>query len=386
MAQTSERDALRIIGLAYDTAMSRENWSGFMGNLIGCVDGRSGMLRMVDYTSRQVGFFDTAGYNPGLPQAYREHYIDIDPYRRAFEVLPAGKLVTADEFMGAAQRRKGEFYHEYERPNDVEYLAGAVLVRNDSYNIQVGIHRSMRVGDFGRDTLDFIELLLPHLVRAMQVRLLIENSTRQQLLAQEALDRLRLGVAIVDAQGRLIFANRAAERLMDASRGALGISMRTLRLQDPKDAALMLRLVAEASATTVGKGASTGGEMRIRCGDGEFLQLCITPLSRYRIGCEFAAPAACAAVFMCRPGSAQLQWRRVAQIFGLSQAEARLAVRLAGGASLEKAVLHMGISIHTARSQLKSIFSKTGCRRQAELVALLLQGALAVCDVEEHEP
>lgn len=380
MAQTGERNALRLIGLAYDTALSGHNWADFMRELTASVDCHSGMLRMVDYTNRQVGFFDTVGYNPALPLAYREHYIDIDPYRRGFETLPVGKLFTADEYLGAKHRRKSEFYHEYERPSNAEYLAGAIIARNDAFNIHTGMHRSKGVGDFEHKTRGFLEVILPHLVRAVQVRLLLESSSRQQVLAREALDRLRLGVVIADAQGRLIFANHAAERLIDASRGALSICMRYLRARECKDVAMLFRLIAEASATTAGTGTFAGGEMRIRCGDGSFLQLCITPLSRQRFGAGFSAPAACAAVFMCRPGNMRLPWQKVARCYGLTQAEAKLAVRLANGVSLEEAATHQGISIHTARSQLKAVFAKTGCKRQTELVAMLLQGVLAMCD------
>ncbi|TXN14719.1 helix-turn-helix transcriptional regulator [Methylobacterium sp. WL122] len=64
------------------------------------------------------------------------------------------------------------------------------------------------------------------------------------------------------------------------------------------------------------------------------------------------------------------------RIFGLSRAEAKLAVLLAGGASTTEAARLQGISVATARSQLAAIFVKTRTSRQAELVRLL--GRLAI--------
>ena len=58
-------------------------------------------------------------------------------------------------------------------------------------------------------------------------------------------------------------------------------------------------------------------------------------------------------------------------VFRLTEAEARLATQLARGESLEKVADQFGIAKETARSQLKSIFTKTGVHRQAELVAVL---------------
>ena len=60
--------------------------------------------------------------------------------------------------------------------------------------------------------------------------------------------------------------------------------------------------------------------------------------------------------------------------YGLTQAESRLAQLLVQGMSVPMAARQLKISTHTARSQSKSIFDKTGARRQSELVRLLLQG------------
>jgi DNA-binding CsgD family transcriptional regulator/PAS domain-containing protein len=57
--------------------------------------------------------------------------------------------------------------------------------------------------------------------------------------------------------------------------------------------------------------------------------------------------------------------------FGLTAAEARLALRLVAGESLDAAADQLGIAKETSRGQLKAIFSKTGTHRQAELVMLL---------------
>ena len=59
------------------------------------------------------------------------------------------------------------------------------------------------------------------------------------------------------------------------------------------------------------------------------------------------------------------------KMFRLTQAEARLTAALADGASLVKAASRVDITRSTAKSHLDSIFSKTGCRRQAQLVRLI---------------
>ena len=54
--------------------------------------------------------------------------------------------------------------------------------------------------------------------------------------------------------------------------------------------------------------------------------------------------------------------------FGLTHAEAEIALSLAYGLTPREIASKRSVSIHTIRNQLKSAMSKTGSRRQTELV------------------
>jgi DNA-binding CsgD family transcriptional regulator len=57
--------------------------------------------------------------------------------------------------------------------------------------------------------------------------------------------------------------------------------------------------------------------------------------------------------------------------FGLTPAEARVALHLVAGETLRSAEVKLSISYETARTHLK-IFDKTGTCRQAELIVVLV--------------
>jgi DNA-binding CsgD family transcriptional regulator len=63
-------------------------------------------------------------------------------------------------------------------------------------------------------------------------------------------------------------------------------------------------------------------------------------------------------------------------LFGLTSAEAKLAVRITRGDTPADIALENGVSIATVRSQLAAVFAKTQTSRQAELVALLARVAI----------
>jgi DNA-binding NarL/FixJ family response regulator len=68
------------------------------------------------------------------------------------------------------------------------------------------------------------------------------------------------------------------------------------------------------------------------------------------------------------------------QLYGLSPAEARLALELTSGKSLEAAASRFCITTATARTQLRRLFAKTGTGRQADLIREILSGPVVFCN------
>lgn len=191
-----------------------------------------------------------------------------------------------------------------------------------------------------------------------------------------ALDRLRVGVILLDERGKPLHLNRTAERLA-GGRSGFTAGREGLALPTGADASRLRRLIADAAAQAAGSGPAGGGCLRAAC-NGTTLKFQVIPLPRglSERPLEQSLPGGCVAVFVSTSGDPRLPWQRVAAIHGLTRAEARLAALLADGVSLEQAAETLAVSVQTARSQLKTVFAKTGVTRQAELVALLLADML----------
>src|SRR5690606_6751904 len=77
-------------------------------------------------------------------------------------------------------------------------------------------------------------------------------------------------------------------------------------------------------------------------------------------------------------GKSQVDNRVAKDLFNFTSAETVLALQLANGLSLEEAAEKLGIMRNTARAHLRAIFSKTGVRRQAELVRVMLNSVVSL--------
>jgi DNA-binding CsgD family transcriptional regulator len=64
-------------------------------------------------------------------------------------------------------------------------------------------------------------------------------------------------------------------------------------------------------------------------------------------------------------------------LYDLTPAEARIARGIASGKTVNDLASEAGLAAGTVRQQLKSVFSKTGVSRQAELVGMLVGSALS---------
>jgi DNA-binding CsgD family transcriptional regulator len=173
----------------------------------------------------------------------------------------------------------------------------------------------------------------------------------------EALDALEDGIAVHDRGCRQVFANTALLRLADTedglTRGIGGAVMPT----DPLTLRHLQRaMIAAASGTTMDLAVSRPS------GSSPFLVRCAAMPGRAGWTVMRVADSAAR-----RAPSAQL----LRSTFGLTSAEACLAISLCRGQTLGEIAQERGISIHTVRTQLRALLGKTRTERQADLVGLL---------------
>lgn len=99
--------------------------------------------------------------------------------------------------------------------------------------------------------------------------------------------------------------------------------------------------------------------------------------------CAFAAPDLAQPL----PAAGLPIEHRLRRRFKLSKAEARVATLLSDGLAPRMIADRLNVSIHTVRSQLQAIFSKTDTSRQAELTSLILRETeipRAICQGRAH--
>jgi len=374
-------DVLKLVGMAYDAALDERKWPTFLEAIASSVSGSSAILRSNDIQKPVASFNASVGYDPAWQAAYCNHFVKGDYYNKMMNQFAPGQVFSSGLHIDQRELRKTEYFNDYLLPQDKLNSIGVFLLKDERQSLVVGIQRGKRGGAFGEEEAQLISALVPHVTRAVQVHRKIHSVTADKEHAQGALDQLRMGVILVNHVGTPLYLNRAAELLMTQEVG-LGIFHNRLALHSPAETTKLHCLIANAAQSN--DRPAVGGDMRISMPFSMDFVLCmVTPLSS-EMSCSLNMNLGsdCVALFLTRSAGLRLSPKRLVSLYKITPAEARLATHLAALKSLEEAADDLGISIHTARTQLKSTFSKTGTRSQAELMMLLASGTLAQCHDE----
>jgi DNA-binding CsgD family transcriptional regulator len=181
------------------------------------------------------------------------------------------------------------------------------------------------------------------------------------------LEALPDAVFALDGEGTVLFANRAAELVLQSGDGvACERSKLRARLHAERDQ--LDRLIREAAVLGI---AGAGGWVRVsRLNGGPPYAAYVAPLN---CGDEELLTAQTRVLVIVHDTAQHraAEPNMLMQIYALTDAEARLASALSAGHSIESAAANLGVQPTTARSQLKSVFRKVGVNRQQDLVRVL---------------
>jgi DNA-binding CsgD family transcriptional regulator len=177
-------------------------------------------------------------------------------------------------------------------------------------------------------------------------------------------------VVVVAGESRILHANEAARHMFAngariVSRGGR-LAARDAAADAELSQAIALARSDEAALGAAGIGVSLGAS------DAQPALAHVLPLARGEVRTRLM-PQASAAVFIKTPEPrAAPDLRAMAQTYGLTPAEARVAERLlAGAANLAEVAASLDVSLPTVKTHLSQVFAKTGVSRQSDLVALV---------------
>lgn len=259
------------------------------------------------------------------------------------------------------------------------HMASTVAGEGDAARYTLTVLRELSAPGFDTEEASVCEILVSQLRRGAELSARIGASEIERALYSRVMDRLSVGVVILDETGRVVRCSSAAEAAL-AARDGIQLQAGKLRAasaREDRDLQAAIRAVLQP-CEGADRPASRGLSLSRPSGSRN-LGVIVQPVPAGG-GSGLAASARVAVYIRDPEASAEVEGELVRQLFDLTPAEAAVARRLTAGLSLEDAASSLDISRNTARAHLRSIFSKSGITRQTELVRLMLNSAAVLGD------
>jgi DNA-binding CsgD family transcriptional regulator/PAS domain-containing protein len=365
-----------LIRLIYEAAAGPSRWNEFLSRFAEAIHAPSALFLIHDLRRGQPELFGSVGIDPVWKEALNAHYGAINPWNRGQHLLQPGVVLVGENILENHELVRTEFYNDFMRPQDWFHSCGAVATKSDSEMSYISALRSQDAGVFTPAELAVLEHLLPHIQGAVRIHHRIAGLETGLNAATEALDRFRTGVIVVNSNGKVILMNRVGEAILQR-RDGLTLLTDGVRAARGQETSRLRKAIAAVSLQHGSEVQRPGTVLLIsRPSRTRPFEVLVSPLpASSRLG--RGGPAA--ALFITDPeDGAELDSQVMRQLFGLTPAEVRLAMALVKGTSVEEYAQEAAISSNTARTHVKRIYSKTGVRRQSELVRLLLKSSAGI--------
>ena len=361
----------RMVGDIYDGALDPKPMARILENMREVFQANYVTLILRVPDQPDMGVMIIAGDIEGEGEVI---YMAYPQTNTPFANQPLDYVFTVDDIMTSTQWEQSAYFKMHCGPQGVYHVMGADISTPDGGKLRFRVTRTKSAPGFSVNDRALCAMFLPHLRRALNIHNLLDRSESLSELYAQAISRLSVATLVLDESGGVLQINPVAQGILAGGDGLKLVGGR-LEATYPSDNRELQRLIRSAFTENTPKSAEA---MSVTRPSGQVsLGLVVEPIPSLDWADEKGKPAAL--VYIRDAASKSLASEVVTkQLFNLTKAETALAMELANGLSLEEAAETLSIRRNTARAHLRSIFSKTGVRRQTELVRILLNSVVAL--------
>jgi DNA-binding CsgD family transcriptional regulator len=363
----------QLVQKIYAGAVPPNTWEPFVSHLAEMLCAKVAVLIVQLPSASHPGMIIM--FNAGSDPAQKQYaqYIALDP----FSNLQDAKIVTLHDYLPIDEIESSEFFRRCLVPADLIFAMGVDLRVEGRYVARMRLARSKSNGNFDADEKALLAELLPHLRSSLNIYTELDRTRHERSHYASAMDRLEVATIILDETGRVIHTSPLAESLLN-ERDGIFMMQDFLALSSHEGSRRFKEMVKRSLDARREGRPMVADVMRIHRGGGRADLTVVVRPSSGRPNQSGPYLMSSVAVFLSVESIGDfahedLPSGTIQKLFGLTPKEAALALRLAGGRTLQEAAEELGITQSTARAHLRSIFSKTGLDRQTKLVRAILK-------------
>lgn len=315
---------------------------------------------------KTTSVIQSSGLSNDTVSKFQNYYCLLEPSREFLHKFVHGEWYVDYEQIGKKGMACSEFYQDFMKPNGFGALSVTPIWSKKNLNCFLTVqYKNIDKSENSKELRD-IKSLLPHLQRSLQLQSHFEALQLDKQLLASSLHASSLGTIIVCENRIVHFINQAAESIL---RRRHEIKIIGNKFEVPSSSSNKVMNAIHAACGIKGPRVSSG--LKLGLNNQLNLHLIVTPLpslfhSHHYLAKNFA-------LLVVQDLSIPMHTKEflLTQMYGLSVAEARVVCALLKGSTPKQIAIDSGVAISTIRSQLKSIFNKSGTSKQTELMQIL---------------
>jgi DNA-binding CsgD family transcriptional regulator len=367
---------LGTIEAIYDAALDEKQWPDALKKLADLTGSQAASFWVLDRSEQpRLPTFTYINFDPRFIEEYLDHVAPLDPTVQYLVAHPNQAIVHDGLFITEREKQRHPYYDWHARSSDTHFRLVNQIRPAPLVQAGVALHRTRKNGHYETNDIEQFALLHRHIERALVIGFRLGSLGTLQNCTTEMLNRNSAAIMLLDENRQVVYTNQAAEKLRTSGDG-VSLSSEGVALARRSDNDRLQKLIAQALAIVVARGLSPDGAMQAPRPSGQRpYSILVTPVSRQYSSLSSLRPAVCI-VITDPAGQKTPAVHLLKEAFGLTSAEAKLAILLSAGEDLRTAAAKLHVSYGTARARLSEIFRKTDTHRQGELIKLLLTAAL----------
>jgi DNA-binding CsgD family transcriptional regulator/PAS domain-containing protein len=301
---------------------------------------------------------------------------DVNPrLRRSPQAVARTPIVLRDrDFFAPGDPALAELKERLAAIELGHFMSAGTLL-GEHTRLALVLHRDVRDRrDFEPEDESFACTLVPHLRQAIRLAEHVEQSEEHARDMEGALNRVRCALVLCDSEARVVWANSAAERII--ARGSdIRVCAERLAMPMPQETTALRRRIAQIAQNDA---AAEPADRYVVLGS-TGLQVMMHPVAtREVLPLGSRGPQRRVLLVLSSPGEVPtLPPDLIGRVFALSPAESRVAAALFSGLTINEYAAATGVTIGTARFQLKQVLAKAQASRQADLIRQICSSVIA---------
>lgn len=357
----------QLISQLYEGVLTNEGWGEALRTISAITQSPQASVVVFDKRAEALAVSETFGIPQEAVVSFNAHYHQLDEGRLYATTMPFGHWYLDRRDIGEEVMRRSEYYQDFLIPHDMATTLCNRLLGDESADAFLSLQRRLGQPHYTDADLMAFGCFVPHVQRAVRLRMHMQRLSAHAGLASVVLDSLNTPLLVLDEHSRILLSNAEADALLRRL-PQLMVYQGCLHLKGIR-AGLFEQLLRSACGRP--GPAIAGGASIAELNGLSPLQLLVLPMPACMQAFNHWQRPLALVLFHDPNQAHSIQPHLLQQLYGLTPAEARLALTLYRGNSPAQAAQHQGISVGTVRVQLKAIFAKTGVSRQSDLMRLL---------------